>query len=288
MNILYIGSSGPLSLIPFKKLLSSEHRIAAVGIYDPIIFDNKIIALENESLALAAKQAEIPVIDLSQPVKDIARSCSGFTIDLMLMSCYSKRLPDALIHLADKGCYNLHPSLLPAYRGPEPIFWQMKHASEMGVSWHQVVSDFDAGDIAAQKKVIFDDGLTHAEISLLLAETAADLMPELLTQISTSTLQCTKQDVAQLSYFSYPQPSDFIIDTSSDAQQIYNFMSATQAFGLTYRYRYETSLFYLTEAIDYDNNQTLESPEVQSGRLYIPCNGGVLIAAYTDKMSAQS
>jgi len=285
MNILYIGSSGALSLIPFKKLLFSEHKIAAVGIYKPILFKDKIIAVENESLALAAKQAGLPVIDLSQNISDIVSLCSAFDIDLTLMSCYSKRLPDELIQLADKGCYNLHPSLLPAYRGPEPIFWQMKHGSEMGVSWHQVISDFDAGDLAAQKKVFIDDGLTHAEISLLLAEAGAKLLPELLPQISTSELRCKVQDKEQLSYFPYPQPSDFFIDTSCDAQQNYNFMRATQAFGLTYRYQYDDSLFYLTEAIDYDNNQTLESPEVQSGRIYIPCDGGVLIAAYTDKMS---
>ncbi len=73
MNILFIGSSGALSLVPFKSLLSSSHSISAVGVQNPIQFDNKIIALENESLALAANHSSIPVIDMSQPVDEIVK-----------------------------------------------------------------------------------------------------------------------------------------------------------------------------------------------------------------------
>ena len=64
MNILYIGSSAALSLIPFKKLLASANSISAVGVYKPLIFEHKVIALENESSALSAQLHAIPVIDL--------------------------------------------------------------------------------------------------------------------------------------------------------------------------------------------------------------------------------
>ena len=60
MNILYIGSSGALSLIPFRKLLATEQSISAVGVYNPLFFEQKIIAVENESLALSAQQDAIP------------------------------------------------------------------------------------------------------------------------------------------------------------------------------------------------------------------------------------
>ena len=138
MNIFYIGSAGVLSLIPFKKLLSSKFTVSAVGVANPITFKNKIIALENESLSLAANSFNIPVIDLSQAVHDIVAQCESYSIDVILMSCYGQRLPAEIINIAVKGCYNMHPSLLPRFRGPEPIFWQMKLASEIGVSWHRL------------------------------------------------------------------------------------------------------------------------------------------------------
>ena len=286
MNIFYIGSSGALSLIPFKRLLAGGFNIVAVGIYNPVRLDSKIIALENESLALAANQANIPVVDLSRPVTGIVKHCAGLSIDVTLMSCYAKRLPDEVIQLAGKGCYNMHPSLLPAYRGPEPVFWQMKYASDIGVSWHQVDSDFDAGDIVAQKKVFPDDGLTHAEISMQLAENGSMLMLEMLSDISTGCLHKVRQDSEHSSYYPYPDRSDFVIDTAYDAQQVYNFMCATQAFGYAYRYQCGRHLLYLTSAVDYDNNRTLDTVEVHADKLYIPCNGGVLIATYTDKIPA--
>ena len=180
MNILYIGSSGALSLLPFKKLLTTSYPISAVGIFQPIEFKNKIIALESESLALAANQRDIPVIDLSQPTAQIVEQCKVLSIDLILMSCYSRRLPDVLVNFATKGCFNMHPSLLPKYRGSEPIFWQMKHASDVGVSWHRVIDDIDAGDVVVQKKVNLDDGANYAEINIDLANAGADLMLTML------------------------------------------------------------------------------------------------------------
>ena len=176
MNILYIGSSGALSLVPFNKLLSSEHSVTAVGVFNPIVLHDKIIALENSSLSLFADQQNISVIDLSQSVDLIVEQCNKISIDIILISCFGKRLPEEVVALAKSGCFNMHPSLLPGYRGPEPIFWQMKHESETGVSWHFVTNYFDAGDVVKQKIVILDDGVSYREISHAMADVGADLV----------------------------------------------------------------------------------------------------------------
>jgi methionyl-tRNA formyltransferase len=286
MNILYIGSSTALSLIPFKKLLSTGHSIAAAGIYKPLIFDQKIIALENESLALSARQHAIPVIDLSQSVAELINQISLLDVDLILMSCYSKRLPDDIINLAKAGCFNMHPSLLPQYRGPEPIFWQMKHASDMGVSWHMVTNEFDAGDIVKQQKINLDEGMSYAEINLALANAGADMMEALLADLSNHTLLKVTPDQALASYYPYPQKDDFTVDTAWSAQRAYNFMRATQVFGHVYHCASGPQHFLLEEALDYDNNARLTGVEVQANRLYIPFNEGVLIATYTGKLSS--
>lgn len=285
MNILYIGSAGALSLIPFKKLLSTKYTVSAVGVANPVSFNKKIIALENESLALAANSFDIPVLDMSRPARDIVGQCELYSIDIILMSCYRKRLPDEIIDLAAPGCYNMHPSLLPRFRGPEPVFWQMKLASDMGVSWHQVVNDFDAGDVVAQKKVHPEDGAKYSEISLQLAETGAVLMLELLSDIIDGARTLTPQDAEMASYYPYPDKRDFVIDVNCSAQQVYNFMCATQAFAYPYLYQVGNRQFYLEQALDYDDNLTIDTVEVQGNRLYIPCNEGVLIATYTDKIT---
>ncbi|MFV9614340.1 MAG: methionyl-tRNA formyltransferase [Gammaproteobacteria bacterium] len=286
MNILYIGSSAAFSLIPFKKLLASAYSISAVGVYKPLIFEHKVIALENESLALSAQQHAIPVIDLSLPVAELIEQISLLDIDLILMSCYSRRLPDDLINLAKAGCFNMHPSLLPRYRGPEPVFWQMKQAAEMGVSWHLVTHDLDAGDIVKQQKIKLDDGLSFEEINRSLANTGAELMLAVLADLSAQRLLKTTQDQALASYYPYPEKDDFTVDTSGSAQRAYNFMRATQVFGHVYHCDSAQHHFLLDEAIDYDNNASQASVDVQGNRLYIPFNEGVLIATYTGKLSS--
>lgn len=284
MNILYIGSSGALSLLPFKKLLSSEHTIVAVGVHQPVVLNNKIIALENESLALAANQHLLKIIDLSLPVKQVLERCKTLTIDVVLMSCYGHRLPDEILSLAKNGCYNLHPSLLPQYRGPEPIFWQMKHNCRTGVSWHVVTCDFDAGDIVKQKQVCFDDGNDFEEISEGLANNGASLMLELLDDITESRLQCKAQSIDEASYFPYPTEKEFIVDTAWSAQHAYNFMRATEVFGYSFVCRIGSEQYLLDKALDYDNNEQLLAAQVKNNILDIPCNEGVLTASFTGKL----
>ncbi len=284
MNILYIGSSGALSLTPFKKLLASNHTVSAVGVFNPVVFQGKVIALENESLALAANQHGLPVIDLSQPLVEVIEQCKEYSIDVILMSCYSRRLPDALITIADKGCFNMHPSLLPQYRGSEPIFWQMQEESGLGVSWHKVIEEFDAGNIVRQQKVSVCEGATYAEINLQLAEKGAELMIKLLSDIFNDAVNQTIQNPETASYYPYPQQHDFVIDCHRSAQYAYNFMRATQAFGFFYLCKIKHRRYFLEAALDYDNNASLETAEIKGDKLYIPFSDGVLVATYTDKM----
>ncbi|MCK5394871.1 MAG: hypothetical protein KAJ32_02715 [Gammaproteobacteria bacterium] len=284
MNILYIGSSGALSLTPFKNLLSSEHLVTAVGVFNPVVLKDKIIAIENDSLALAAGQQNIPLIDLSQMTELIIEQCKEVPVDVILMSCYGRRLPEEVVAMAREGCFNLHPSLLPQYRGPEPIFWQMKHDSVKGVTWHHVTDDFDAGDIVKQRVVHLDDGASFLEINATLAEAGTELMMEMLSELSESKLTREIQLPELSSYYPYPVADDFVVDLSWSAQHIFNFMRATQAFGYPYRCQMGVHSYLLDKALGYDNNGHLQEAEVKGDVLNIPCNEGVLTATFTAKL----
>jgi methionyl-tRNA formyltransferase len=284
MNILYIGSSGALSLIPFQKLLLSEYSVKAVGVFNPIVLDNRIIALENSSLSLLANQHDIPVIDLSQAANVIVEQCKKLSIDIILMSCYGKHLPEEVVALAGMGCFNMHPSLLPKYRGPEPIFWQMRDECEKGVSWHHVTNDFDAGDVVKQKTVFLDDGVSYLEISSIMADTGAESMMQLLAELSAGSLFGRSQDSSQSSYHPYPEKHDFVVDTSVSAQQAFNFMRATEAFGYSYLCQIGSYRYMLDKALDYDNNDHKQAAEVSGNTLNIPCKEGVLIVTFTGRL----
>jgi len=284
MNILYIGSSGALSLEPFKRLLSSEHSVVAVGVFNPIVLNDKIIALENSPLSLLASQQNVSIIDLSQTLDVIVEQIKQLSIDVILMSCYGKHLPGEVAALAKSGCFNMHPSLLPKYRGPEPIFWQMRYGDETGVSWHYVTSDFDAGAVVKQKVVLLEDGASYQEVNVTLAVTGADLMMEMLAELSTINLTGSQQEEALSSYYRYPVKDDFVVDTTGSAQDAFNFMKATEAFAYPYLCQIGSHCYMLDKALDYDNNDYLQAAEVSGNTLNIPCKEGVLIATFTAKL----
>ena len=71
---------------------------------------------------------------------------------------YRNLLPEALLRIAPLGAYNLHGSLLPAYRGRAPVNWMLVNGErEAGVTLHHMVARADAGDIVAQRAVAIDD-----------------------------------------------------------------------------------------------------------------------------------
>lgn len=271
-------------MMPFHVLCKMDLAPVAVGIHQPVDIKSKVIALQGESLESAAIQSDIPVIDLSSSIDRILAECETLAVDTILVSCYPRRLPQSLIDFVAGDCFNMHPSLLPKFRGPEPIFWQMNLAAETGVSWHRVTAELDAGDVVAQSRVVLDEGASYGEICHALADRGSELMLTFLTEIEQGSLYGTPQSSQLASYYPYPSTDDFSLDTRWTAEHAFNFMSATQKFGEVYRCETAGYCFYLKHTIDYDNNQYLETAEIEGDRVYIPFKEGVLTATYADKI----
>ena len=110
--------------------------------------------------AIAKKQA-IPVLDTS----DInSPEANHFILSkkpqLLLAAHFNQLVKEPLL---DLPCINIHPSLLPAYKGVDPVFYaQLDRQKELGVSLHKMAEDFDTGEVILQKKIH-----SHPEDSLL-------------------------------------------------------------------------------------------------------------------------
>src|SRR5579863_8586110 len=78
--------------------------------------------------------------------------------DVIYSFSYRYLISERVLGLARLGAYNLHPSLLPAYRGRAPVNWMLVNGEhEAGVTLHQMIARADAGDIIGQRKVAIDD-----------------------------------------------------------------------------------------------------------------------------------
>src|SRR5690606_35871892 len=104
--------------------------------------------------------------------------------DLIVVACFPKLLPGRLLARARHGGINLHPSLLPALRGPDPLFWTFRQAlSETGVTLHELTDQFDAGPIVARARRDVPDGIRAPDLEHDLAVKGADLLLEVITSL---------------------------------------------------------------------------------------------------------
>ncbi len=144
-------------------------------------------------------------------------------------ACFPRRLPAEWLAAAPRGALNIHPSRLPAYRGPEPLFWQLRQAEpHPGVTVHQMDADFDTGPILAQHAIPWPAGASEAELERLTAAAGGRLLAELLT---AGRFAAQPQPAADASYYPRPTAVDLVIPTTWPARRAFNFMRGAAGWG---------------------------------------------------------
>jgi len=121
--------------------------------------------------------------------------------DLLLVSTFHRVIPEKIIKLAPLAV-NLHPSLLPRYRGATPldaVLWN--NEKKTGVTAHYLVPELDAGDIIIQNKMAVANDDTKNILMRKLAVLSASTAKQLITLIKSGKLISRCQDASQASYF---------------------------------------------------------------------------------------
>src|SRR5215213_8029156 len=119
-----------------------------------------------------ARAAGIPVISLAdlRDAETVTRLASVHP-DALVVACFPWRLPRAARSLASLGGINIHPSLLPALRGPDPVFWALRRGDRRtGVTLHLLDAGLDTGPIIAQEAVDIPPGIRAPDLEARLAE----------------------------------------------------------------------------------------------------------------------
>src|SRR6202140_2019891 len=117
-------------------------------------------SLHNSITNIAWKQ-HIPVWEVaSMSAPETINLFSQCQPDIMCVACFSLYIPRAILDIPRLGCLNVHPSLLPVNRGPDPLFWTFYEGHrETGVTIHRMDEGLDTGPIVAQEKIIVPDGI---------------------------------------------------------------------------------------------------------------------------------
>jgi UDP-4-amino-4-deoxy-L-arabinose formyltransferase/UDP-glucuronic acid dehydrogenase (UDP-4-keto-hexauronic acid decarboxylating) len=146
----------------------------------------------------------------------------------MIFSFYYRHmLREEILGIPSRGAYNLHGSLLPAYRGRCPVNWVLVNGeTETGVTLHHMVKKADAGDIVGQKRVSIDPRDTARSLYGKLCAAAAELLDGLLPLMKEGKAPRIPQDISLGSYFGGRGPEDGRIDWGGSARRIFDLIRA--------------------------------------------------------------
>jgi methionyl-tRNA formyltransferase len=159
------------------------------------------------SVAGAARRRGVPL----EPVPKInnpefVESLRRRDVDIVVSIACPQVFRKELLAAPSRGCINIHGALLPRYQGLLPSFWVLaKGERETGVTVHYIDEQIDHGDIILQRKVVIkDDDTMHRLILRSKVEVGKNLLVEALEQLERGTVRRQPLDLAQASYFSYP------------------------------------------------------------------------------------
>lgn len=158
---------------------------------------------------------------------EIIRSLSP---EVLFSFYYRNLLGKDILAIPSSGSFNLHGSMLPAYRGRCPVNWVLLNGERRtGVTLHHIIEAPDAGDIVGQKEVMIGFEDTAYTLYQKLCAEAGELLEELLPLIKTRTAPRRTQNLKQGSYFGGRRPEDGKIDWSWPVLRIYNLVRAVTA-----------------------------------------------------------
>lgn len=222
-----------------KAVVFAYHDMGCVGVQALLdagfdiaaIFTHADNAQENAffgSVARLAAERGIPVYapdDVNHPlwVDRIAE----MKPDVIFSFYYRNLLGEAILNNARIGAFNLHGSLLPAYRGRAPLNWVLVNGeTQTGVTLHRMVSRADAGAIIAQQAVEIADADDALSLHRKLTESAKHLLEGALPTLKSGTFSETAQDESKASYVGRRKPEDGRLEWEKPAQTLHNLVRA--------------------------------------------------------------
>ncbi|MFL5783226.1 MAG: methionyl-tRNA formyltransferase, partial [Bacteriovoracaceae bacterium] len=122
-------------------------------------------------------------------------------LDFVVVLAFAQFLGDEMLKIARMGCFNIHTSILPKYRGAAPIQYALWNGdTETGVSIQQMVKKMDAGDLVHFRTVPIGPQETGGQLYAKLKGEAAGAMNDLLQKIIDDKVTYTKQDESKVSF----------------------------------------------------------------------------------------
>ncbi len=220
LRLIFMGT--PDFAVPTLLALAAHgHEIAAVYARAPKPA-GRGMKLQPTPVEQAARQLGIPVLTpktLKTP--EAEAEFRAHNADAAVVVAYGMILPQNILEAVPLGCFNLHGSLLPRWRGAAPIQRAiMSGDAESGVMVMKMDVGLDTGDVAMAERLPITDTMTAQDLHDALSPLGADLMVRAMAALSRGGLQLTKQSEQGVTYAAKIDKAEARIDWTKSAREV--------------------------------------------------------------------
>ncbi|MFY9457327.1 MAG: methionyl-tRNA formyltransferase [Candidatus Spechtbacterales bacterium] len=219
MNIVFFGTPEFAKIILERLIQKGYKPISVVTQPDQPVGRKQIMT--PPPVKVLAEQKKIPVMQPEKLDKAVIRKLQTTNYQLAIVAAYGKIIPKKILGIPKYGALNVHPSLLPRWRGPSPIQYAILNGDkETGVTIMLMDEEIDHGDIVSSIRYQVSREETAGELSQKLAEIGADLLIDTIPKWVAGEIQPEAQDHKKASYSKILTKEDGHIDWAKSAEEI--------------------------------------------------------------------
>lgn len=225
MKILFFGSSA--FSVPFLEAISdSLHKVELV-----VTSTDKRCGrgrkLKPNCVKSFSIKKDIPFLEIDNFDSNFYKRISETNYDFLVVVSFGKILPSRFIDNAKGNTVNVHPSILPKYRGPSPIITALLNGDALtGISLIKIEKEFDTGDIYMMTKFAVSESDNRATLEDKIAELGSKMLLSLLNLLEKHDLYTFPQEKEDISYTRIFTKKDTLIKWCDDPFKIHNLIRA--------------------------------------------------------------
>ena len=264
MRLVFMGT--PAAVIPTLAALHAAPGLDVAGVYTaPDMPRGRGRAMEPTPAKAAALGLGLPVLQPhSFRVEAARQELAALQPEVVVVAAYGRLLPPEVLAIPPRGCLNLHPSLLPKYRGPSPVATAiLDGAPSTGVTLMRLDAGMDTGPILAQQEYPLTGRETAAELTDTLFGLGTQLLRDNLEPWVSGKLTARPQDEAQATLTRKLERADGFADWRQPAAVLERMCRAFTPWpGLTAAWQGQSLRLLAATAIDHP-----EYPAAAPGRV---------------------
>ncbi len=289
MRVGFFGQTGPFAPTALRYLLSHRRGFDVVlvvegkrhraGHPDHRLRKPRPGPLpEGEVLAELARAAGLPVLETSDVNAATAvRTLADHRLDWIVCVGFDRLFSPAVLATAGGRAMNAHPSLLPRWRGPSPLFWAVKTGERrLGVTVHGIDAREDHGPVYAQAPFVAPRLATGADLYRLAASTVAPLLVDALERAIAGVLRGAPQDDSQATRAPRPRSEDAHVEPGAWAcEHLVDFCCGAPFFRTPWL-RLGEEMFYVRRGLEAEPGRRMPVEYALTGTtLVVQCRDGL-------------